>query len=161
MATLLTYQQQQAIKPISANKQHVFEQLMADVESLYLPKLLGFELAQKVQASPDDYADLLDGSAFDFCGYQITHPGIRRVLAYYFYSEYVKISDFEDTFTGFVRQNRGETEHLSTGRIDKIVNFNVQLAEQAFELVKKYLQSVGLCTSKVGVRVTKPRFYNI
>ena len=161
MATLLTYSQQQAIKPISENKEHVFNQLMSDVEALYLPKLLGFELSQKVQADPDSYGDLLDGSSFDFCGYQITHPGIRRVLAYYFYSEYVKISDFEDTFTGFVRQNRGETEHLSMGRIDKIVNFNVQLAEQAFELVKKYLQTVDLGVVKIGVRVTKPRFYNI
>ena len=37
MEILLTLDQQQAIKPISENKTHVFNQLLNDVQLLYLP----------------------------------------------------------------------------------------------------------------------------
>ena len=68
---LLTYNQQQAIKPISANNERRYLQLQKDVEDVELPRLLGFKLAQLVQDNPLNHVDLLDGSAFDYCGYQL------------------------------------------------------------------------------------------
>lgn len=161
MELLLTLEQQQAIKPISENKAHVFNQLINDVQLLYLPKLLGDTLFQQVTTTPDDYTDLLGGSDFEYCGSTIHHMGVRAVLAYYFYAEYVKSSDFEDTFTGFVRQNRGETEHLSTKKIDKIVNFNVQIAEQMFQNVRKYITTVLQNNQTSSIKVTSPRILTI
>ena len=158
---ILTYEQQATIKPISANKKHVFTQLEAEICDLYMPKLLGHSLSQKVQAEPDDYLPLLDGSTFDYCGETINHKGLRYILAYYLYAEYVQISDFEDTFTGLVRQNRGETEHLSGGRIEKVRQHYIQIAESAWELTKKYIESSDLCEKIAQNRVTSPRFTTI
>ena len=136
---LLTYSQQVAIKPISKNNERLYPQLINDVEAMYLARILGAAFAQKVQAAPLDYADLLDGSSFVWYGETITHKGLRYILAYYAYSEYVKNSDVADTFTGMVQQNRIETTHLSTGRINALRDSALQIADQALELVKSYL----------------------
>ena len=97
--------------------------------------------AQKVQETPEDYDDLLDGSEFDYCGELVKHKGLRYVLAYYTYSEYVKNSDVADTFTGMVQQNRVESTHLSVGRINALRDSALQIADQALELVKAYLNA--------------------
>ena len=136
---LLTFQQQTAIKPLSKNNERLYPQLIADVEAMYLSRLLGAIFAQKVQETPLDYTDLLDGSYFTYCGETIKHKGLRYVLAYYAYSEYVKNSDVADTFTGMVQQNRVETTHLSTGRVNALRDSALQIADQSFELVKAYL----------------------
>ena len=138
---LLTYSQQTAIKPISKNNERFYPQLIADVEAMYLSRILGPVFAQKVQETPEDYEDLLNGSTFDYCGEQVKHKGLRYVLAYYAYSEYVKNSDVSDTFTGMVQQNRVETTHLSTGRINALRDSALQIADQALELVKAFLNA--------------------
>ena len=177
---ILTYAQQQAIKPISPNKERGFLQLEKDVEELYLPRLFGAELAQEIQAksgwdgvAPDPwlngseltgtmlFGDLLNGSSFEYCGKNLSHRGLRFVLAYYLYAEYVQVSDFEDTFTGLVRQNRGETEHLSSGRIEKVRQFNISIAQTAFELVQKYVDANRAGGNASNKRVTTPRFITI
>lgn len=136
---LLTYSQQVAIKPISKNNERLYPQLINDVEAMYLARILGAVFAQKVQETPLNYTELLDGSTFNFCGEQAKHKGLRYVLAYYAYSEYVKNSDVSDTFTGMVQQNRQEATHLSTGRINALRDSALQIADQALELVKAYL----------------------
>ena len=138
---LLTFLQQKAIKPISKNKERDYTQIEIDTENLYLAKLLGVVFAQKIQEKPLDYADLLDGSDFDYCGETISHKGLRFVLAYYVYAEYSKVSDVNDTFTGMVQQNRAETTHLSANRINAIRDSALSIADQAFEVVKLYLNS--------------------
>lgn len=177
---ILTYTQQQAIKPISTNKERVFLQLEKDVEDLYLPRLFSTELAQEIQkqsgwdgVAPDPwlggseltgtmlYGDLLNGSTFDYCGKTLTHKGLRYVLAYYLYAEYVQVSDFEDTFTGLVRQNRGETEHLSSGRIEKVRQFNISIAQTAFETMQKYIHANRSGCNVTDKRVVTPRFITI
>lgn len=136
---LLTYSQQTAIKPISKNNERFYPQLIADTEAMYLSRILGAVFAQKVQETPEDYKNLLNGSTFNYCGEKVKHKGLRYVLAYYAYSEYVKNSDVADTFTGMVQQNRVETTHLSTGRINALRDSALQIADQALELVKAYL----------------------
>lgn len=159
---LLTYQQQQAIKPISGNREKFFAQQMSEVESIYLPRLLGEYLAQQVIATPLDYVDLLDGSTFVYCGNNYTHKGLRYCLAYYFYAEYIKQSDVADTFTGLVSQNRGETTHLSNGRIKQLEDYFIKIADSAFELVKKYICVADLQTvDKPLHSVHTPKMYNI
>ena len=141
---LLTYNQQQAIKPISANNERRYLQLQKDVEDVELPRLLGFKLAQLVQDNPLNHVDLLDGSAFDYCGYQLKHKGLRYCLAYFTYAEYVIQSQFEDTFTGMVSQNRTESEHATGGQLKQIQQISIKAAETAFELVKKYIETMDL-----------------
>ena len=138
---LLTYAQQQQIKPIAANNQRTYSQIEIDAENLYLAKILGVVFAQKVQESPEDYEDLLDGSEFVYCNETIKHKGLRFVLAHYVFSEYAKVSDIADTFTGMVQQNRTETTHLSSNRINSIISSSLSIADQALEVVKLYLNT--------------------
>lgn len=141
---LLTYSEQQAIKPISPNNQSKYAQLQKDVEDVQLPRLLGHKLAQLVQDTPESYVDLLDGSTFDYCGYPLNHKGLKYCLAYFIYSEYVKQSMFEDTFTGFQHQNRAETTRATGGELKQIAQISINAAETAFELVRKYIETTGL-----------------
>ena len=138
---LLTYAQQQQIKPIAANNQRTYSQIEIDAENLYLAKILGVVFAQKVQEYPENYSDLLNGSEFVYCNETIKHKGLRFVLAYYVFSEYAKISDVNDTFTGMVQQNRTETTHLSSNRINSIISSSLSIADQALEVVKLYLNT--------------------
>lgn len=159
---LLTYAQQQAIKPISANNERRYLQLQKDVENVELPRLLGFKLAQLVQDTPLDYVDLLDGSTFDYCGYQLKHKGLRYCLAYFTYAEYVLHSQFEDTFTGMVRQNRTESEHATGGQLKQIQQISIKAAETAFELVKKYIETMDLIEcERPKHRAPSNNFHNI
>ncbi len=136
---LLTYSQQQAIKPISANLQNRYSQIEKEVEDMYLDKLLGVSFAQDVQSNPLNYVDLLDGSTFTLNGETIKHKGIRYCLAYYLYAEYVGQSDVNDTYTGLRTQSREEAQPLQKGRIEIIRNQYLNLANDAFELIKSYL----------------------
>jgi len=131
---LLTYSQQQAIKPISQNNERRYLQLQKDVEEIQLPRLLGYKLAQLVQDAPNSYADLLNGSTFDYCGDTLKHKGLRYCLAYFTYAQYVLESGFEDTFTGMVRQNRTETEHATGGQLKQIAQVSIEGAETAWSL---------------------------
>jgi len=138
---ILTYSQQQAIKPISANNERRYLQIEKDTEELYLTQLLGTAFAQDVQAHPTNYVALLDGVSFDYCGQTIKQVGLRTILAYFVYAQYIGVSDIEDTFTGVVMQNRAETTHVSAGRIANLQNDNRQIAQQYWEVTKKYLNS--------------------
>lgn len=136
---LLTYQQQQAIKPIAKNNEKFYAQIELDAERLYLQKILGISFAQQIQANPENFIDLLDGCEFEYCSQTIRHEGLRFILAYYTYSEYVKNSDIQDTFTGMVQQNRIETTHVSSGRINAIRDSALQIADEALTVTKQYL----------------------
>lgn len=138
---LLTFTQQQAIKPISKNNERHYAQIELDTENIYLSRILGFIFAQKVQTTPLNYVDLLDGCEFTYCDETIKHKGLRFVLAHYCYAEYVKISDVSDTFTGMVQQNRTETTHLSGGRINAIRDSSLQIADQELSIIKLYLDT--------------------
>lgn len=161
MAVLL-YSEQQAIKAISENNEYLFEQLEKDVVEMYLSKMLGVQLSQDVQDNPENYTDLLDGCTFEYCGKIVKHKGIKFCLAYYIFAEYIQVSDVQDTFSGMVQFNRGETTHISQGKINNIRANNISIAEQNWQLTKYYLDTVkpiGWCG-----QISKPytsRIYEI
>lgn len=136
---LLTFSNQQAIKPISDNNQRKYTQIQLDTERLYLPKLLGDAFAYELTTNPESYEDLLNGSEFTYCGYTIKHKGLLYVLAYYTYSEYVLQSNIEDSFTGMVQLNRNETSYISKGQLEQAKANAISIAQHEFELIKDYL----------------------
>jgi len=142
MALLLSYSQQQAIKPISANNEGKYAQLAAEVEEKELRSLLGVALLQDIQSNPTSTNNvlLLDGDEFEDCyGNTITHKGIRYLLAYLNYSRYIWESDISDTFTGFVVKNRQESEMLTDGRRKSLQLTMREIAMQEWILIKDYL----------------------
>jgi hypothetical protein len=136
---ILTYSQQQAIKPISPNKEREYTQIQLDVERLYLSQLLGSSFAYAVITSPEDYDDLLAGAEFKLCGEIVKQQGLRYVMAYYTFAEYVTTSNVNDTFTGMVQFNRQEAIPISRGQLESIRATNISIAEKEWSLIKEYL----------------------
>lgn len=168
MALLLTWAQQQAIKPFSANNESKYAQLATEVESLEVDKLLGPALYQDIAASPtdEDYVKILDAFEFERAdGKFITHRGLRYVIAYLNFAKYIGESYVADTFTGFVQKIRPDSERISSGDIKRLQQENREIAFNAFSLIKEYLDlnadTYELWTCQSGKRVNGPKFYTV
>jgi len=151
---LLTFEQQQEIKPISANNAKRYTQIQLEAEEYYLNKLIGPVLTQKIQTTPGDYTDLLEGSAFDYCGDTVNHKGLLYVLAYLTYSRYVMEIGITDTFTGFAKKERAEASSAMEGELQRIAGTAKKMAYQAWELVNAFIQENYIDTppaKKIGV----------
>jgi len=142
MATLLSYQQQQSIKPISANNETKYTQLAKEVEESILPDLLGVALLQAIQAAPTNaaYKLILDGDTYTDCnGNTVSHKGLRYCLAYFNFVLYIGSSFVTDTFTGFVQKNRPDSESINEGTIRRIQSDNKKIALAEWSKIKDYL----------------------
>ena len=102
MALLITFNEQQGIKPIADNSEKRFDQIMEETQTNELQDLLGFQLYQDLIQNPTDakYVDLLDGTTFTYCDQTITMAGLKTVLAHYFYANYTRENPSHDTFSG-------------------------------------------------------------
>ena len=139
---ILTYSQQQAIKPISANNQSKYDQLATEVEYLELQKLLGVAFLQDIQDNPltADNINLLDGSDFVDCeGVTIHQKGLRYILAYLNYSEYLGSSFAVDTFTGFVKKTHENAQPIGEGETKRLQSRNREIALNEWYVVKQFL----------------------
>lgn len=171
MALLLNYAQQQLIKPLgglnSANTvaQAKYDQLAAEVESLEIDKLLGSRFYQVVSASPSSYDDLLNGSSFECSGEDISHKGLRYVIAYLNHEKYTGESFINDTWNGMSQASRPDSERVSGGTIKNLQANSREIAFNAWSLTVEYIkqesQFDGLWTSNSNKRTKKPVYYGI
>jgi len=142
MALLLTLAQQQAVKKISENNAVKYNQLAIEVEDVELRDLLGTALLQDLQANPTSEANikLLDAYEFTDCNNNnVTHKGLRYVLAYFNYAKYVGSSFIADTFSGFRQKITPESESIGEGTMKRLQLENNKIAMRSWELIKEYL----------------------
>lgn len=166
--SLLLLSEQQSIKPISSNNEDKYALLAEEVESYELSKLLTPVFLQDIQAYPtsEKYANLLGEHAFvDEKGNTLKHRGLKYVIAYLNFAKYVGESYISDTFSGFVRKTRADSESLSVGDIKRIQQENKEIAFNAFELIRIFLNNnkeiYPLWNQSKEVRISKPKFYGI
>ncbi len=164
--SLLTYSEQQEIKPISENNKKKYSLLASEVESLEIDKLLGSAFYQAVSSNPENYEDLLNGCEFVNTQKQtLSHRGLKYVIAYLNYAKYVGGSSFVDTFSGFKKKTTPDSEALSTGEIKRLIQENREIAFNAFSLISEYLHlnkdTYQLWGNTSNKRVKKPKFYGI
>jgi len=152
---MITYQQQQAIKPISANNQTRFAQINKEVWDFDIKELLGLELWLKVTATPEDYKDLLEGSEFEYCGETISHKGLNYVEAFLNFSAYIGESHLQDTFTGIVQKARQDSDFASAGALKNLQLRNKEIAYSYFEDVKKYISTLDVKIKDKKVSTTR------
>ena len=118
MTLLWTYADQQEIKPVSTNfPQAKFEQMAAEVQVNDLQKLLGFDFYQDIIQNPTDTwnAALLDGGTYEHNSVTYTYSGLKYVLAYFLFAQYVKHNSIKDTFGGFVKQQFEDSREINKG----------------------------------------------
>ena len=174
---ILTLIEQQQLKPISPNwaNQRVeglgitnFDQLAQEVEDSDLQTLLGVALLQDVQDNPTEARNvtLLDGGSFEDCnGNTIKFKGLKYILAYMNYSQYVAEGYAADTFSGFVKASRPDSEHLnSTER--KEIKSNVRgKAMVQWDIIKQFLNknsdTYTLWYCAQSKKPYRPRMYGV
>jgi hypothetical protein len=168
MALLLSYAQQQAVKPITANNASKYDQFAAEVESLEIDKLLGPAFYQALVADPTnaEYVKILDAYQFTRADETtITHKGLRYVIAYLNYAKYIGESFVVDTFTGFVQKVRPDSERISSGDIKRLQQENKEIAFNAFALIREFIElnldTYTLWTSVSDKKVSRPNFYGV
>jgi hypothetical protein len=166
MSLLLTFDKQQSIKPISANNAGKYPQIATEVESLEVDKLLGSAFYQTVSAAPADYAALLNETEFTRQDKtKIKHKGLLYVIAYLNYAKYIGESYVVDTFSGFVQKTRPDSERISSGDIKRLQQENREIAFNAFELIREYLNlnktTYPLWDRTSDKKVRKPNFYGV
>ena len=134
MATILTYNKLQEIKPMSLNNKKLIEQMIEEVEFGKIQKLLGTKIYNEIlsdaQASPiaTDVQEILD-------------EGLYKCITYFVYSRYIQESMLADTFTGVVVKQRQDAQTASAGQIKNVANEYVDMALMAYELVKDKIQA--------------------
>lgn len=142
---ILTWAQQQAIKPLSNNNQNKFEQIKKEVEEFELSNLLGsvfyYEIVENYDALvANKWKDLVEGSVYvDSCGDSKKHMGLQYVLAYLVTAQYVTESYITDTFTGMVQKVRQDSEPISQGQMKNMRNHYREIAFNYFDATKDYL----------------------
>lgn len=144
MANLLSWAEQQAIKPMSANNSAKYAQLTTEIENNELLKMLGVAMVQDLIANPTTTANaaLLAGSSFtNYRGETISHKGLKFVIAYLNFSKYLGESYVADTYTGFVSKNRPDSTILSEGAIRRMQETERAIALTAWDTVKEFLNT--------------------
>jgi len=138
---IITYNQQQAIRPISANRSADYLQIAEETQENDLKRLLGVELYQDIVNNPTEaiYVTLLEGGTFEYNDFTYTQKGLRYVLAYLIYAEYINETRIFDTFSGLVKKNIPESDQAEHGEIKSKQLKYRQLALGAFEEIRLFL----------------------
>ena len=142
ISEILTFDQQQGIKPISKNNASKFSQLLNETINTDLVQLLGaaFVTALKKEPTVARFVNILDSNTYENCyGNDVTFEGLRYVIAYLLHSRYIRSSSSHDTFSGVVKVNRPESENVSDGTLRAMQQESKDIAVTQFNLVKSYL----------------------
>ena len=143
MATIVNYTEQQQVKPISDNNAERFDQIMVVTEVKDLQPLLGMSLYQDLIQDPTaaKYVTLKDGATWILSGKTYKMMGLKYVLAYLFYANYVEQVATVDTFSGMVQHTFAEAQRAESSEIRRIASMNREIAARYWEEVKLYIEN--------------------
>lgn len=129
MATILTINKLQSIKPMSKNNLQSIGQLIGEVEFCKIQKLLGTQIY-------NDILEEVNSGTISPELNQILEGGLYKCITYFVYSRYIQESMLVDTFTGVVVKQRQDAQTAPMGQIKNVVNEYVDMAMMAYELVR-------------------------
>lgn len=143
MNTLLNLQQQNSFKPISEKTELKYNQLVSETINSDLVTMLGasFVTALKKEPTAERFVKILDPLTYKNCNdNDVSHEGLRYVMAYLVYARYIGGNTVKDTFSGMVRPNRSESENVSYGHIKAMQLEAGNIATAQFKLIENFLQ---------------------
>ena len=166
MATLINYTTQQLIKPISENNAGRFEQIMVETEIKDLQPLLGVSLYQDLiqNSAEPKYVTLIEGTTWTLNGKPYIMKGLKYVIAYLFYANYVEQVAIADTFSGFVQHTFAESQHVEAVEKRRIASMNREIAARYFEEVRMYMNHANVTYSEYigdGEKVFSPKIQRL
>ena len=115
MALLWDFDDQQTIKPISANNEQKWSQIATEVQDIRLKELMGADFYQDLLGNADGTYNkkLIDGATYTIGEVDYTFSGLKYVLSYLFYERYVMEINAQDTFVGFMQNENPNADHIS------------------------------------------------
>lgn len=143
MTILWTQNEQQTIRPISANNlARKFDRLAELTQVKDLKPLLGYDMFQDLIQNSGTTANaaLLAGGTFTYNGVTYTFDGLKYVLANFFFANYI-VDNVEDTFTGFVTKSNEDSQPASAGDKKNLRELALETAMQYWEDCKKYIEA--------------------
>jgi len=157
---ILSFEQQQAILPISPNNQKKFPSIARDVDEGELVDMLG----QKFKQTVDDHVNDEDGKFFELLNGGVLidgtkFKGLKFIVAYLNYINYLDNSDVQDTFSGQRTQKIEQSDPLSKGRIENLKEPKKKVVFNQWDLLKRFINENELIFIDFNTSSTK-RVYN-
>ena len=87
------------------------------------------------------YVMLKDGATWTLSGKTYKMMGLKYVLAYLFYANYVEQVATVDTFSGMVQHTFAEAQRAESSEIRRIASMNREIAARYWEEVKLYIEN--------------------
>tara|TARA_R110000796_G_scaffold120506_1_gene234644 strand:+ start:18368 stop:18925 length:558 start_codon:yes stop_codon:yes gene_type:complete len=92
------------------------------------------------QTSPGIYFDIVEPKNYTNCsGYETTHVGLKKVLAYYSYSRYILINSFNDTPNGLVEKSNNFSIPKSLDELQSFSSKYRNMGLEDYRLVEAYI----------------------
>lgn len=139
---LLNYNEQMLLKEISKKySESKFNLLAFETEITELREILGIEFLNDLQINRTDskYVSLLEGGSFTYNDNTLIFKGLKFILAYLIYANYIGKSDVFDTFSGLTTKQHTDSEALSLGRIKNLQEEARRVAMSEVNVMKLYL----------------------
>ena len=92
-------------------------------------------------ASENDWADLMNGSEFEYCGDTFIHAGIKKMLADYTYSRFVYMVNINATPFGFQKKFTDDSEGIDRNTIKDLSKQAQVDAGIKFKFIEYYILS--------------------
>ena len=150
---LITISDIEAVREVSgvlqnSGKAIKLTQSIADAEMSDLRDLVGEELWYDINNRPTaidkgSYPDLLNGSSYEWLGYNYSHPGIKAVLIDFAYSRYRFFGNDTDTAFGFVEKQYKDGRNTDYGRNREVYTSIRKVAMDKWKLVRLYLDRMN------------------
>ena len=149
---ILNYDSINKIKPVSKNNKSKIEQIIKEVEDFEIEQLLGDALFQDVvnnyvditintAHTHDIWNDLVDGCAFtNKEGKILKHNGLKNIITYLVYAEYVIEASISDTFSGIVEKTRTDSQQVSRATLENLRNKNREIGFNYYKLTREFLE---------------------
>lgn len=139
---LLLIAEQQTIKPISANNTGKFDGLLKETLVKDIKPLLGYDFYNDLIQNETTTANaaLLSGGTYEDGGVTYKYEGLKTVIAYFLYANYV-MSNLVDTFTGFVTKSNEDSQPASSGDKKNLRDINTEIARQHWDDCKRFLRA--------------------
>ena len=114
-------------------------EMILDAQILDLQPLIGETLYNKLQASPENYQDLLDGNIYEADGISYTNHGLKMVIVYFAYARHIMFSSVTDTAYSVVEKLNDNSRPVDLSSKKTIYSLNREAAFQIWENVQHYL----------------------
>lgn len=127
-----------------------------DAQLLDLQPLIGERFFNKIIASPQDYADVLNGGTYEHEGISYTNYGLSMVLTYFAYARYIMFSWVTDTPFSVVEKLGDNSRPADATTKKTLYTINREAAQQVWHNVHNYLvrtahpDYIKACSSKAG-----------